>query len=77
MKTFTIKLYDTDTNEESVMVVETEKTLKEFVKAYNKAREEWYEDNQDFDCLSAHIDMRLSQKGFNMYPIKIDMELDF
>ena len=48
------------------------------MEAYEKARNEWYEDEDDqFDCLIAHINMRLEEQGMNMFPLRSDAKLDF
>lgn len=77
MNKYIIKLTDEDDNSIHYYEVETEKSLEEVKKVYNDARNEWYEDCAEFDCLSGHIDSRLEDAGIYMYEIEADLELDF
>ena len=64
-------LYEVSTEDES-------KTLEDFEEVYDKARDEWYESiNNEFDCLIAHITMRLEENGFSFYEITPELDLDF
>ena len=62
----------------SYYVVETEKPKEEVAKVYEDACREWEEDETNsFDCKIAHIEMRLREQGMEMFPLEVDLELDF
>ena len=83
MNHFILKLVDefVDSPYENAVTfytVDTDKTLQEVHDAYEAARDEWYGDeNSEFDCLIAHIEMRLEEQGMFMYQLDADLELDF
>lgn len=59
-------------------VVETEKQKEEVEKVYEDACREWEEDETDsFDCKISHVEMRLREQGMEMFPLEVDLELDF
>lgn len=83
MNKFVLKLCDeyADARYEEVTsyyIVETKKSLTDVEEAYNSAAEEWENaEGNEFDCKIAHIQMRLHEKGMEMYPLHTDLELDF
>ena len=83
MKTFTLKLVDSyaDSRYDEIVsyyVVKTEKTLEEVQQVYEDAVREWEEaEGCEFDCKIAHIEMRLKENGMEMFPLQVDLELEF
>ena len=83
MNHFILKLVDefADSRYENAVsfyTVDTDKTLQEVHDAYEAARDEWYDDeNGEFDCLIAHIEMRLEEQGMLMRQLDEDLELEF
>jgi len=75
-KSFIIQLIDSDDESVKLFQLETQRTLKQFEKAYKKFRNNWYKEETP-DCLFDYLMERLDDMGFYLYEIKTDLSLDF
>lgn len=76
LQTYYAELYDSDDNTKFICIFETTKSLKEVEKEYNKAREDWYNEESP-DCLSIYIRERLLSKGIEFRRLETNIKLDF
>ena len=74
-KNYSFPLYDTCEDKiVGIISVTTAKTEKQFKRDYNKAREEWYD--KDEDCLEFFIVDNLEEKGYKKVSIEMFEEDD-
>ena len=75
-KTYFVTLYNASDDTTTPAMFESTKSLSECKKAYNKAREEWY-DEETPDCLFWFIQDKLAEQGIEFYELEPECELDF
>ena len=77
-KTFIVRLQNTSfpDDDDRVISVETDKSLSEFEKAYDKVRSDWYEEDSPTDLMD-YLTTNLSKQGFNISGFNFDAVLKF